>query len=96
MRYAGDVDNSADLFKKHVSYHHQREMKFVWPYFDYHEVATSYHRWCMQVVDVDTGDIHMLEEALEDRGSDWMYDVKLPAVMVKVAPPMNVVKLTLD
>ncbi|MXY51294.1 MAG: hypothetical protein F4Y86_02010 [Gammaproteobacteria bacterium] len=96
MGYVGSVDGLADIFKKRDVYQHQHEMKFAWPFFDYEDVSTQYHRWVLTTVDIDTGELHTLEER-QDNGhiSEWMYDIMLPVVMMKVAPPRNVVKLTI-
>lgn len=50
-----------------------------------------------RMVDIDTGELHTLEEAGDsDHISERMYDLELPVVMVRVAPPRNVVKLTIN
>ena len=95
--YMGDAGDFADMFKKHIFYRHQHEMKFAWPFFDFKDVATQYHRWVFRMVNIDTGEFHTLEEARDNAHvSKWMYEVELPAVMVKIAPPRNVIKLTVS
>ena len=63
------------------------------------DVAPAYHRWEFRVED-DEGRQHSLVEALEHRSQDsrvdLLYALRLPPVMVKIAPPLRAVKLTLD
>ena len=99
MNHYTDTEDLGDLFRKDISYAHQRESKFVWAHFRWDDVATAYHRWEFRVED-DEGREHSLVEALEHRSHDShmdvLYALRLPPVMVKTAPPLRAVKLTLD
>jgi len=97
MTYIGDTDHLADIFKKDACYAHQHEVKFAWTHFDDDDVALTHRRWGFKVVDVVSGQVHSLIEAREDEDEfAWMHHMELPRVMVKVAPPLRVIKLTLD
>ena len=97
MKQVGDGDELAHIFKKPVRYAHQDEVKFAWTHFNSEDIRQHSHRWQLTVEDVRTGKHHELLEALGNEDDvHWTYHVHLPPVMVKVTPPSEVIKFTLD
>ena len=97
LKQVGEGDEVEQIFKKPALYAHQEEVKFAWAHFNFGDLKPHSHRWRWTMEDVNTGERHQLVEVLQnEENAPWMYDLRLPPVMVQVTPPREVIKLTLD
>ena len=97
LTQVGEGDEVEQIFKKPASYAHQDEVKFAWAHFNFGDLKQHSHRWRWTMEDVKTGERHQLVEVVENEESEyWVYDLRLPSVMVQVTPPPQVIKLTLE